>query len=49
MCTLAIDSGEYLCTNSVRELIAAWLNASQIIRDVVRSNRSDAVKQFEQS
>ena len=26
---LAVDSGGYLCMNSIRALIAAWLNASQ--------------------
>ena len=36
---LAIDSDEYLCTSSLRE-IAAWLNASQISRDSLRLNRS---------
>ena len=25
---LAIDSGEYLCTSSLHELIAEWLNAT---------------------
>ena len=36
---LAIDSGDYLCTSSFRELIAAWLNVSQRSRDGVRLNR----------
>ena len=30
---LAIDSGGYLCINSLHALIAAWLNAFQRIRD----------------
>ncbi len=37
---LAIGSGEYLCTSGLRELIAAWLNASQRSRDGIQSNRS---------
>ena len=37
---LAIDSGGYLCTSSLSALIAAWLDASQIIRDGVLLNKS---------
>ena len=37
---LAVGSGEYMCTSSLRELIAAWLNPSQRSRDGVHMNRS---------
>ena len=37
---LAVDSDGYLCTNSVRVLIAAWLYASQRSRDGVQYARS---------
>ena len=33
---LVIDSGGYLCTESLRALIAAWLDASQRSRGGVR-------------
>ena len=36
---LTIDSNEYLCTSSLRE-IAAWLDASQRSRDGLRLNRA---------
>ena len=36
---MAIDSGGYLCTNSFRALIAAWLDASKMSLDGVRSTR----------
>ena len=35
---LAIDSGEYLCTNNLRALIAARLAAPQRSRDGVQLN-----------
>ena len=48
---LAIDNGGYLCANTVRAaLIAAWLDASQIIRIVVQLDRSASeysVKHFD--
>ena len=37
---LVIDIGGYLCTNSLRTVIAAWLNTSQRSRDGVQMNRS---------
>ena len=36
---LVIDSGGYLCTNSLRALVAAWLDASPRSRDGVLLNR----------
>jgi len=30
---LVVDRGEYLCIDSVHEVIAAWLHASQICPD----------------
>ena len=37
---LSIDSGGYVCTNSLRVLVAAWLDASQRNLDSFRLNRS---------
>ena len=48
---LAIDSGGYLCTNSLCALIAASLGASQRSRNDVPLNRfakEESVKRFEQ-
>jgi len=39
---LALDSVGYLCVNSVSAFTAAWLNASQSIRDDVQLNMSVA-------
>ena len=36
---VAADSGAYLCTNSLRPLIAAWLAAALRSRDGVYLNR----------
>ena len=38
---LAVDSGGYLCTNSICALIAAWLRASQRSRNGVPSALSN--------
>ena len=38
---LAVDSGGYLCTNSLCALIAAWLRASQRSRNGVPSALSN--------
>ena len=49
---LAVDSGGYLCTNSLCALIAASLRASQRCRNGVQLNRfarEESVKCFEQS
>ena len=49
---LAIGSRGHLFTNSPCSLTAAWLDASQRIRDAVRLNMSDweySVKHFEHS
>ena len=35
-----LGSGGYLCTNSLRASIAAWLDASQRSRDIHPLNRS---------
>ena len=39
---VALDSVGYLCVNSVSAFTAAWLNASQSIRDDVQLNVSVA-------
>ena len=46
-------TGGYLCTNSLRALIAVWLNASQRSQEdgdrLNRSARQSSIKHFEQS